>query len=336
MDDFNDNNYIYPKKSFWRAATASGILMCVFYIVPNIFSLISAKIFDENILYTFAQTYEQEIMLSGIYQIMLVFLGAFLASRVYDFKPLSLFRKYGLNHNCQPHEGTITKNVGWFKLIIYAIPVMYAINLISGIVVKVITSLSAKVGVIVPSVDMTIKNNDPLNIALFFIRICVLAPLIEEFLMRGCMMKILKPYGNWFAIITTSFMFGLMHNNLGQTLGAIVVGIFFGALAVETGSIYPGMILHCINNLLVCLLGIVTKGKDMTAEMVVINRLLNVVVILGVVILILNYHKLKIRNNNLSGLSNNYCILRYFINPAVLLYILFNLFVFVYLFFVIN
>ena len=70
----------------------------------------------------------------------------------------------------------------------------------------------------------------------------------EEFLFRGLILCSLLPYGKKTAIYGSAVLFGLMHQNPGQIIYTVVLGIILGYIAVETGSIWGGIILHFLNN----------------------------------------------------------------------------------------
>jgi len=77
---------------------------------------------------------------------------------------------------------------------------------------------------------------------------CIGAPLTEEFLFRGVMLKSLSKYGVPFAVMLSSLLFGLIHGNIFQTPFAIVDGVILAYLAVRSGSIWPSVIVHfCVN-----------------------------------------------------------------------------------------
>ena len=78
--------------------------------------------------------------------------------------------------------------------------------------------------------------------------VCIGAPLTEEFLCRGVLLKSMSKYGVPFAVFATSLIFGLIHGNLYQTPFAILVGVVLGYVAVRSGSIWPGVIIHFIVN----------------------------------------------------------------------------------------
>lgn len=71
----------------------------------------------------------------------------------------------------------------------------------------------------------------------------------EEFLFRGAILGAIKPYGEGFAIVMSSILFGLLHGNLLQIPFAFAGGLFFGFLRVYSGTILLPVILHGINNL---------------------------------------------------------------------------------------
>lgn len=77
------------------------------------------------------------------------------------------------------------------------------------------------------------------------------APIGEELLYRGFIMKSLERYGKTFAILISSMLFGLMHTNLTQSLFAMLVGLILGYVATNY-SIKWAILLHMLNN---CLFG---------------------------------------------------------------------------------
>lgn len=77
----------------------------------------------------------------------------------------------------------------------------------------------------------------------------ILAPITEEILFRGLIMRSLQPFGRKFAIFTSAFLFGVFHGNLVQSPFAFAVGLVLGYVAMEY-SILWAMVLHMFNNLL--------------------------------------------------------------------------------------
>ncbi len=81
-----------------------------------------------------------------------------------------------------------------------------------------------------------------------FLYITLVAPVFEEILFRGLILRSFTAYGKKFAIFASAFLFGMFHGNLVQTPYAFVVGLVLGYVAVEY-SIGWAMVLHMINNL---------------------------------------------------------------------------------------
>lgn len=81
------------------------------------------------------------------------------------------------------------------------------------------------------------------------ISVAVAAPLIEEFLLRGVMLRgMLQHMTTWHAILWSAFFFALIHMNLSQAVGAIIMGIFMGWIYYKTGQLWLTILIHFINN----------------------------------------------------------------------------------------
>ena len=85
--------------------------------------------------------------------------------------------------------------------------------------------------------------------------LCIIAPIAEEYLFRGLMMRKMLRWNisPWYAIIASSIMFGLIHLNPAQIPGAIILGIVMAWMCYRTRSLIPGIIIHITNNTL-CLI----------------------------------------------------------------------------------
>ncbi len=90
----------------------------------------------------------------------------------------------------------------------------------------------------------------PEEYVLLHMTVSLVPAFCEEFLFRGLICARLRPYGKTVAIVGSAVLFGLMHGNLGQLLYTTAAGVMLGWCFVETGSIWPGVIAHMLNNLL--------------------------------------------------------------------------------------
>jgi sodium transport system permease protein len=79
--------------------------------------------------------------------------------------------------------------------------------------------------------------------------VVIVAPVVEELLFRGLGFGLLRQFvGPWSAIAVTGSAFGLAH---GLVVGLPVLAIFgltLGWLRWQTGSVFPGMLVHALFN----------------------------------------------------------------------------------------
>jgi sodium transport system permease protein len=90
-------------------------------------------------------------------------------------------------------------------------------------------------------------SNTPLLYLLFVV--ALMPAICEELAFRGFIMSGLRHSGHkWFAIVISSFLFGITHGVLQQSISAGILGIVVGYLAVQTGSLIPTMLFHFTHN----------------------------------------------------------------------------------------
>jgi sodium transport system permease protein len=99
--------------------------------------------------------------------------------------------------------------------------------------------------------------------------LAVLPAICEELTFRGFVLSGFRHVGHkWWAIALSAVAFGGVHMFLPQKIVAAAVGIVIGYLAVQTGSLWPGVIFHAIHNGLQLLIqrwaGAVKADPDMS------------------------------------------------------------------------
>lgn len=81
---------------------------------------------------------------------------------------------------------------------------------------------------------------------------CVIAPICEEFLFRGYMFTALRNWhGTWLAAIITGLVFGGVHAASAPALDLVplaTLGFGLCLLYRYSGSLYPGIVTHSLNN----------------------------------------------------------------------------------------
>jgi len=86
------------------------------------------------------------------------------------------------------------------------------------------------------------------NIWAVMVFVVILAPVIEEYVFRGLLLKYLGGYGAAPYILFSSFTFGLYHGNIPQILYAFAIGLPLGAVAYYSGRIRHAIVLHMLLN----------------------------------------------------------------------------------------
>jgi membrane protease YdiL (CAAX protease family) len=129
------------------------------------------------------------------------------------------------------------------------------------------------------------------DLIVFCLSVAVMPALIEEFAVRGILMSHLRRYGNGFAIITSSIFFGVFHGDAAQIPFAFICGLFFAYTVIATDSLWPGIIIHAMNNSLSCISSVLMQVADEETA----NMFFYVVSIAGIVlggVCLLLYRKL--------------------------------------------
>jgi membrane protease YdiL (CAAX protease family) len=85
-----------------------------------------------------------------------------------------------------------------------------------------------------------------------YLAIGILAPLAEEAVFRGAVLRVLlrlfDKKWHWIAIAISAILFGLVHGNVQQFVHATLIGLILGWMYYRTDSILPGVLFHWVNN----------------------------------------------------------------------------------------
>ncbi len=97
-----------------------------------------------------------------------------------------------------------------------------------------------------------------------FIMVCILAPVFEEIIFRGIILKGMLNFNikPTIAILINGFVFGCAHMNPWQFIGAGILGIIFGIVYYRTKSLFLPILLHFLNNTLSYSLMLMQGGME--------------------------------------------------------------------------
>ncbi len=156
---------------------------------------------------------------------------------------------YGKKHN-----NSVRDMLGIEKFSIRILPVALLLTLGAQYFITYITLPVQSLLVVMFGADtQTSQMLAPKSIVEFiqaFVVLCVIAPLIEEFLCRGVLIKLFERYGAGVAIISSSLAFTLLHFEARSFFQMFFVGALFGVFRLYTGSVFVTIIMHSFNNLL--------------------------------------------------------------------------------------
>lgn len=127
--------------------------------------------------------------------------------------------------------------------------VTFSASMIASLIVNIVKLILSGAKINVGTPDFSLPTGNPLATILMVICLVVLGPLAEEYLCRGVILNVFKRLGSVFAVVGTALIWALLHGNIIQGLPVFIMGVFYGMLALKTGSIWPTFILHAINNL---------------------------------------------------------------------------------------
>jgi len=82
--------------------------------------------------------------------------------------------------------------------------------------------------------------------------ISVLPGITEEIAFRGLLQTWLqRALGNWWGLVLASALFAALHLNVLSFPYLMLIGMLLGWVRQKTGSLYPGMLMHCLHNFVV-------------------------------------------------------------------------------------
>lgn len=129
----------------------------------------------------------------------------------------------------------------------YYVSIAITLQLVSGKIAAFISDFLSQAGITAYEPDFS-TGQDMKNLVLMIIYTCLIAPVTEELLFRGFVLKNLSRASQRFGIIASAVLFGLWHENIAQFVLAFIMGIFMGYLTVKHDSLVPAIICHMAVN----------------------------------------------------------------------------------------
>lgn len=107
----------------------------------------------------------------------------------------------------------------------------------------------------IPEPADELVNYTGVKLAFSIIVIGLFGPFCEEIFFRGFALPVfVRRYGLWGGILISAALFSAFHFSIGALVPIFIFGIVLAWLYVRTGSIYPSMVAHAVQNIVATLL----------------------------------------------------------------------------------
>lgn len=98
--------------------------------------------------------------------------------------------------------------------------------------------------------DIGYTDPNSYELALIFVALVVLAPLVEEILFRGFLFTAFRrTFGFWLGAVGVSLLFAVAHGQANVGIDVFVLSMFLCYLREKTDSLWPAVALHALKNL---------------------------------------------------------------------------------------
>lgn len=213
-------------------------LAVIMYVLIS-YAMSFAIVFISWIFPSISKIYN-ETLPSLAFEILLTFLSIglpfFVLHLIFKKEKITTELPFGTTHNREISKYLVM--VFLPVMVLSAIAINYASALFQEILGLEFTSSVS---------EITLKGGK--ETLLGVLSMAVVPAIIEETVIRGIVMQPLRKYGDKYAIIASALLFAVMHGNMVQIPYTVIGGLLLGYLAVITGSLWPSIVLHFINNL---------------------------------------------------------------------------------------
>ena len=125
---------------------------------------------------------------------------------------------------------------------------LWSLSELNGLFLKLLGKFGYEdSGILLPSMD-------GFGFVGVLIVVAILPAVMEELVFRGVLLNGLKSFKAVGAVLLCGALFSLYHRNPAQTLYQFCCGVAFALVAIRSGSIFPTVLSHFINNAVILIL----------------------------------------------------------------------------------
>ncbi|MGI6011486.1 MAG: HAD hydrolase-like protein [Ruminococcus sp.] len=229
-----------PLRKIWRVLYPIGIHYGVSFVVTQIAAIL---LFSWYMMRQGGMDFEavndlimeQAVLITGISNVLALIPLSFLYRRDCRLRKMQVLGR--------PENNRRGKKAGiYFMTVVFAITASHVLNELifySGLD-KLFPGYS--------QIQETAFSNQ--SIFLMILVVGVAAPVVEELLFRGLVLKRIQDYlGNVWAVVLSALIFGLYHGNVVQFVYAGLLGLAFGMIMCRTNSLKVVIAAHMAANL---------------------------------------------------------------------------------------
>lgn len=205
-------------------------------------------------------------------------------------------------------------------LSVLSVPAGVALCLIASTLTSYLTYFLELLGLKLTSPNISAPTSG-FEVVIYFLRLTLVAAVIEEISFRGVIMQPLRKYGDGFAIAMASIIFGLVHCNLIQAPFAILAGVVIGYFTVVTQSLWTGIMIHLLNNAVSGVLSYISSNYSEEVFLTYGNAIYNAIMFFGIICLILFFMRRRTLHTygRRTFISTGQKLKAYILNPAMLI-----------------
>lgn len=141
----------------------------------------------------------------------------------------------------------------------WAVALGLSVCFFSGFLSNLFSLGLEKVGIPNPMSSMP-TSDSAFGMILFIVVMAVLPALSEEFVFRGAFVGFARNLGTAAVCLSSGALFALMHMNVHQMLNAFLVGALLALVTLRSGSVWPAVLIHFLNNLTTIVLELLTES----------------------------------------------------------------------------
>lgn len=197
-----------------------------------------------------------------------------------------------------------------FQIFIVSYSGMLLINLIFTLIMSFFTDSHS---------NIVAEVTSQMSLIQVFFMVVIFAPIVEEFIFRELLYRLLASFGRKTYLFTSAMIFSLFHLNLNQSLYTFWLGIVWAGVFYKTGNILYPIILHMITNFIGSFVPLILLENHIAS--IIFSIFLLLISISGIIFFILYRNK---RKNQVSiGIEKQRIPFKtIFINPGMIVLIL--------------